>query len=231
MNRVMGAARLYATRPQDSLAVPWLVVLSSFAVNVAIWGFGNLRNTPGAGTGGLSALYIAVTIFLVQAVVQLFPFGMSLGLSRRTFYVGTALIALVQAVGYGVVLTALTAVENATGGWGVGLHFFAPYGLDRLNAAEQFLIFGSIMLACAFLGIAIGVVAKRWGATGLWALGIGALLLCGGAAVLITGLHSWTDLGNWLVARSALTLALVLAGTVALLSAGLSYTGLRRAVP
>jgi hypothetical protein len=231
MNRVLGAARLYATRPQGSLAVPWLVVLSSFAVNVAIWGFGHLRSTAGASTGGLSALYIAVTIFLVQAVVQLFPFAMSLGLSRHTFYAGTALVALVQAVGYGVVLTALTAIENATGGWGVGLHFFAPYGLDRLNVVQQFLIYGSILLACAFLGIAIGAVTKRWGAFGLWTLGIGALLVFGGAAVLVTGLHSWSDVGDWLVARSALTLALAFAGAVALLSAALSYTGLRRAVP
>jgi hypothetical protein len=231
MNRVLGAARLYATRPQGSLLIPWMVVLSAFAVNVAIWGFGDLADEPEASTGGLSALYIAMTIFFVQAVVQLFPFGMSLGLSRRTFIAGTALVALVQAVGYGVALTGLTAVEDATGGWGVGLNFFGPYGLNGLNVVQQFVVYGSLMLACQFLGMTIGAVAKRWGATGLWILGIAALLVFGGAAVLITGMHSWTDLGHWLAARSALTLTLVLAGAVAVLSGGLSYAGLRRAVP
>jgi hypothetical protein len=231
MNRVLGAARLYATRPQGSLAVPWAVVLSSFAVNVAIWGFGDLGDVASAGTAGLSALFIALAIFLVQAVIQLFPFGMSLGLSRHAFYAGTALIALVQAVGYGLVLTGLTAIEDATGGWGVGLHFFAPYGLNRLGAVQQFLIYGSIVLASAFLGIAIGVVAKRWGAMGVWSVGIAALLVFGGGAVLVTALHSWTDLGHWMDARSVLTVALGSAGVVAVLSAGLSYGGLRRAVP
>jgi hypothetical protein len=231
MNRALGAARLYTIRPLGSLAVPVVVVLSSFAVNLAIWGFGDLGDVPSAGTGGLAALYIALAIFLAQAVIQQFPFALALGLSRRAFYSGTALVALVQAVVYGVVLTALTAIENGTDGWGVGLHFWAPYGLDRQSVVVQFLVFGSMLAASAFLGIAIGAVAKRWSATGLWALVIGALLVLGGASVLVTALHSWTDLGDWLADRPVLVLAVGVSGIVALLSAGLSYTSLRRAVP
>lgn len=231
MNRTLGAARLYTIRPQASLTVPWAVALASFAVNVAIWGLGDLGKVSSAGTAGVSALYCALLIVFVQGVTQTFPFAMALGLSRRTFYAGTAVVALVQTVAYGAVLTALTAIENGTGGWGVGLHFWAPYGLDRQSVPEQFLIYASMLLATAFLGIAIGVAAKRWGATGLWTLGIAAVLVFGGAAVLVTGLHGWTDMWNWVLARSAVVVALAVAGVLAVLSAGLSYTGLRRAVP
>jgi hypothetical protein len=231
MNRTLGAARLYTIRPTGSLAIPILVLLSSFAVNVAIWGFGDLSNTPDASTGGVSALFFAMAIFLAQAVMQLFPFALQVGLSRHAFYAGTALVALVQAVVYSVLLTVLTAIEHGTGGWGVGLKFFAPYGLDRQNVVQQFVIYCSILLAVAFLGVAIGVIAKRWSAVGLWTLAIGALLVFGGAAVLVTGLHDWTSLWNWVVDRSPVVMALTCAGVVAVLSAGLSYTGLRRAVP
>jgi hypothetical protein len=231
MNRTLGAARLYTVRPQISLTIPWAVGLAAFAVNVSVWAVGHLGNDSSAGTGGVSAVFISLLIVYVQGVTQTFPFAMAVGLSRHTFYAGTAVVALVQTVAYSAILTALTAVENATGGWGVGLQFWAPYGLSRQSVPEQFLIYASILLGSAFLGIAIGVAAKRWGATGLWTLGIAALLLLGGAAVLITGLHDWSAVGHWIVARSALAMALSAAGVLTVVSAGLSYAGLRRAVP
>jgi hypothetical protein len=231
MSRVLGAARLYTVRPQGSLAVPWLVALSSFAINVAVWGFAGLGDEPDAGTGGLAALYISVAIVFSQAVTQLFPFALSLGLSRRAFYAGTALVAVVQAVAYGVLVTSLTAVENATDGWWVGLNFWGPYGLAAESVLQQVVVHGCVLIGMAFLGTAIGVVAKRWGAMGVWALAIGGLLVFGGASVLITALHSWTAVGHWIVDTPLLTLALLYAAVFGLVSAGLSYLGLRRAVP
>jgi hypothetical protein len=231
MSRVLGAARLYTIRPQASLAVPWLVGLSSFAINVAVWGFAGLRDEPSAGTGGLAALYISVVAVFTQAVTQMFPFALSMGLSRRTFYAGTALMATLQAVVYAVVLTVLIGVEGATGGWAVGLHFWGPYGLEQHPVGVQFAVHACGLIGAAFLGIAIGVVAKRWGPAGLWTLAIGALLVLGGAAVLVTALQGWTGLWDWIVDRSVLTIALLYAAVFGLVSAGLSYAGLRRAVP
>ena len=231
MNRVMGAVRLHTIRPLGGLAIPWLIVLASFGINLAIWAVGDLGDEPSAGTGGLAALYCALLIVFVQTVTQTFPFALTLGLSRRAFYTGTAAVAAAQTLVYSAMLCVLAAAERGTDGWGMGLDFWAPYGLDRQRVVQQFLIYASLMLASSFLGIAIGVAAKRWGATGLWTLAIGAIVVFGGAAVLITAVHGWTDLGDWLLDRSAVALALGLAGGVALLSAGLSYTGLRRAVP
>jgi hypothetical protein len=231
MNRILNAARLHVVHPMAILAVPWLVVLSSFAINEAIWGFGHLGSQPGGGTGGVLALYITVAIVFVQSVTQLFPFALGMGLSRRTFYAGTAVMVVAQAIGYAVVLVALTAIENTSGGWWVGLHFFAPLQLNEKSALTQFVVYGSVMLGMAFLGVAIGVISKRWGPTGLYALGVGVLLAFGGAAVVVTALGDWAPLGHWFADRQILTLALGYAAVVGLISAGLSYLGLRRAVP
>ena len=92
MNHTLQAARLHVIHPLVILAVPWLVVLSSFAINEVIWGVGGLGGQPG-GTGGVLALYVTVAIVFLQSVTQLFPFAMTLGVSRRTFYSGTALMA------------------------------------------------------------------------------------------------------------------------------------------
>ena len=47
-----------------------------------------------------------------------------LGVSRRTYYLGTALLVAALGDVYGPGLTVLQAVERATGGWGLSLHFF-----------------------------------------------------------------------------------------------------------
>ena len=63
----------------------------SFAINLAIWHLTPAGAQDGGFTGGVLALYITAMIVYVQAVTQLLPFAMGLSLSRRTFYLGTAL--------------------------------------------------------------------------------------------------------------------------------------------
>jgi len=100
MNRVLAAARMQLVHPLVTLGVPWMIVASSFAINLAIWGLGDVGDqAPGGGsTGGLASLYIAVLVIFIQAVTQMFPFALGLRLSRRDSYLGTALSARVRYV-------------------------------------------------------------------------------------------------------------------------------------
>ena len=109
----------------------------SFAINVAIWALTPAGEQDGGFTGGVLALYITVLVVYVQAVTQLLPFAMGVSLSRRTFFLGTALVAVVQSLVYGIALAVLVAIENATGGWGSGLNFWAPgpFEVDNFGAA------------------------------------------------------------------------------------------------
>ena len=232
MNRVLAAARLHTKNPLLTIGIPWGIVLLSFVINVAVWSLTDAGEQPGGGiTGGVVSLFITVLVVFVQSVTGLLPFAMGMSVSRRTFYLGTALAALVLSVAYGAVLAVLTAIEDATGGWGVRLNFWAPGKFDVDNWALQVVVSGAPMLAAAFLGVGIGVVMKRWGQLGIWGLVIGAIVVFGGLAVLVSWRGAWGDIGTWLVAQSMLTLAVTIPLLLALATAALSWAGLRRVVP
>jgi hypothetical protein len=232
MNRVLAAARLHLVRPMVILGVPWLVASISFAINWAVWALADLRDEPGAGfTGGVAALYITVMVVFVQAVTQLLPFAMGVSLSRRTFYLGTALVAVLSALGYGLAIAVLTAVGDATDGWGVGLDFWAPTPLQADGVGAQVLVSGAPMLAFIAAGVGMGVVQKRWGPAGVWGLIVGTTVVLGGGAVLVTWLQAWGPIGAWLTDQTLLTLAVGLPLALAVALAALSLAGIRRVVP
>lgn len=231
MNRVLAAARLNLAHPLVTLGMPWLIVSLSFAVNVAVWHLTPAGADDGGFTGGVLALYITAMIVYLQAVTQLLPFAMGLSLSRRTFYLGTALLAVVHSLAYGIAIAVLTSIEDATGGWGADLAFWAPGPLHVDNIALQVLVSGAPMLAFLFAGIGIGVVSKRWGPSGVWVLSIGGIVVLGGLVVLFSWLDTWPAIGTWLADQSVTTLAVGLPVALAVLVAALSYTGLRRVVP
>jgi hypothetical protein len=232
MNRVLAAARLQVVHPLVIFGVPWLVASTSFAINWAVWALADLRAQPDAGfTGGVLALYVTVSVVFVQAFTQVLPFAMGVSLSRRTYWLGVALVGVASAVGYGVALAVLDAIGQATDGWGVGLAFWAPTAMQADNFFLQILVSGAPMLAFVFVGVGIGVVFKRWGANGLWALSILSVLVLGGLVVLATGLQAWDEIGGWLGDRSLGTLAVALPVALAAVVAAASYGGIRRVVP
>jgi hypothetical protein len=208
-------------------------VTSSFVINLAIWGLADVAEQSGTTTytGGLASLYITVIVVFSQAMTQMFPLAMGLSLSRRTYYLGTAAAALLQSLGFGLGLTALDAVEDATNGWGVGLQFWAGGGLDVGNPLLQLVVFTVPMVAACWIGLGIGVVFKRWGAAGIYGLSIGVLLAAGVLAVLVTWRDAWSDLWAWLTDRSVESLTITLPLVLAVAVAGLTYLGLRRTVP
>jgi hypothetical protein len=232
VNRVLSAARLHLVHPLVVFGVPWMVGTISFVINWAIWALADVaEHDPNNFTGGVTALYITVCVVFVQALTQMLPFAMGISLSRRAFWLGTALVGVLSALGYGVGLAVLNAIGRATGGWGVDLNFWVPTPLLADNFVLQVLYSGGPMLALIFVGIAIGVVQKRWGTNGLWALVMLTVLVFGALAVLATGLSAWGDVWRWLTDRSALTLTLGIPAAVAAVVAAASFAGLRRVVP
>ncbi|TYP80634.1 hypothetical protein [Blastococcus xanthinilyticus] len=231
MHRVLQAARLHLIHPLVILGIPWLVVSISFAVNVVVWHLTPAGEDENSFSGGVLALYFTVLAVYVQAVTQLLPFAMGVSLSRRTFYLGTALVAVVQSLFYGVAIAVLVAIENATGGWGAGLDFWAPAVFEADNPFLQILSSGAPMLIFTFAGVGVGVVHKRWGQGGTWGLIIASLLFFGGLAILITWRDAWGSVGRWFVDQSAATLTIGLPALVALVIALITYPGIRRVVP
>jgi hypothetical protein len=233
MNRVLAAARLQLVHPMAILGVPWMVGALSFAINWAVWRIVDIRSLEGEDglTGGVLALYITVLIVFVQAVTQLMPFAMGISLSRRSYFLGTCLVGVGMALGFGAILAVLDAVESASGGWGVGLQFWTPPPVDVDGFLPQVAVSGAPMLALIAAGVGMGVVTKRWGPNGVWGLIIGGIVVLGGAAVLVTWMRAWTDLGRWLSDQSVTTLAVGLPLALATALGLLAFAGIRRVVP
>lgn len=230
MNRVINAARLNIVAPGFSLVLPWAIMASSLVINILIWAVTDVSEVPGAATGGLASLYIALMFVYIQAVASLLPFAMGLSLTRRTFFLGTALFAVVQALVYGIALYALLVIERATNGWGVNLSFFRGFwAVD--NPVSQILVLAVPMAVMAFLGIAVGVMYKRFGSVGMYLLTIGLILGVGTAAVLITWQERWIAIGEWFSNQSTTGLAAGWPLLLGVLFAVGGYLGIRRVVP
>ncbi|NEK58888.1 hypothetical protein GCU56_13540 [Geodermatophilus sabuli] len=231
MNRVVAAARLHLVHPLVMLGIPWLIVGLSFAINLAVWHLTPAGEEDSSFTGGLASLYITVMVVYVQAFTQLLSFAMGVSLSRRTFFLGTALVAVGQALGYGVAVAALAAIERATDGWGARLEFWMPLPGVTSNPVLQALIAASIMLAFMFTGIGMGIVYKRWGANGMWTLVLVAVVLLGAAGILVTWAQAWGDIGSWFADQSTYTLTIGLPLALVAVLAAASFTANRRTVP
>ena len=184
-------------------------------------------DTSGRYGGGLASVAAVFFALGVLSVARL-PFALALGVSRRTYYAGTALLAAAIAAGYGLIISALQAAERASGGWGVGMHMFrvpyilsGPWYLTWLTAA--------VALALLFVyGMWFGIVYRRWHLTGLLAFTAAQVTVLLLAAVLITWSRAWTGTGHFFTALSAPGLTGLFAALAAALLAG-GYVTIRRA--
>ncbi|MBA8823688.1 hypothetical protein FHX42_001017 [Saccharopolyspora lacisalsi] len=230
MNRILATARVQLAAWPSTLGMPWLVLGGAFLVNLMVFALINTSNED-AHTGGLVTFYVVVLVAYVVTMTQYFPMILGMSVTRRTFYLATCLMALVQSLGYGAVLTVLELVESATGGWGVSLPFFGVEFLQQSNVLLQLLAYAVPTLLVSSLGMFFGVTFKRWGVIGMYTLAIASLVVFGGLAVLVTWLRWWGAIGAWFADQSSLAL---LAGWPALLTlvlAAVNFLMLRRATP
>ena len=81
----------------------------------------NRRGPAGhaAYAGALAAIYVLLIVTGALGIARSLPFALALGVSRRSYYAGTALLAVALAAVYGLGLTVLQLIERATGGWGL----------------------------------------------------------------------------------------------------------------
>ena len=111
MSTWVKVARYNLVRPANYLVLPWILPLA-FALAAITAG----RRHEAAGYLLTFFIYFAVQGW--QTIDRSLPFGLALGVSRRSFYSGTALLGVALALVSGLVLTALQAIERATDGWG-----------------------------------------------------------------------------------------------------------------
>jgi hypothetical protein len=164
-------ARYQLINPNAFVIQPWLVLTLDLLIVVAIF-----TETPARSgthdTGALGGIYVVLIVAGALAISRQLPLALALGVSRRSYYAGTALLSIATAAVYGLALTVLQLIERATGGWGIDLHFFrVPY----LLSGPWYLPW-----LTSFVGLALMLA---WGLTGLLAA-LTVLLLAGGYATI-----------------------------------------------
>lgn len=232
LGRAMKVARIQTVNLPVQLGMPWLILGIAFAVNLVIFA---LVPDPPAGepkvTGAVMSIYIFMLIAHLQSMTQVFPFALGLSVTRRDFFTGTSLLIVAQSLVQGILLTILLAVERATGGWGMALHFFGVPFLVQDDWFLQVVAYTVPFLLVSFASIFAGTLYKRWGQLGMYVLSIGSLVLGGVAVVIITWQQAWGAVGRFFADTSALMLLAGYPLVLSVLLAAASYLVLRRATP
>jgi hypothetical protein len=230
-SRLAAVLRMNLVDARNRVGMPWVILAAIFAINVAVfWAVRAGTGSPEGGvTGALAALFFIVGSQYLVTMTQVMPFALSLGITRRHFYIGVLSLLAVETLLHSVLLTVLLEIEGATGGWGVGMQFFAVGFLSGQNVLLTVLCYWVPMFVVGAVFLLSGAVFRRWGQLGVWALGVGVGLVAGLAVVLVTLQQAWPAVGRFFTGAPV---PLLLAGyplLVGVLAAVGGYLVVRRA--
>lgn len=239
-SRILNVVKLHFANPWTTLWVPMLILAVIFLVNLAIWwlistGIDDAADRADATDGfqwSGASLYIFVYMMVVAIQAMNATFGFALGFSttRRDYYLGSSVFFVVLSLIWTVLLTALAAIEEATGGWGLGGRMFTATYFGDGAWWERGLVFLGMMLFFFFFGAAVATIYVRWKANGLYAFFVLMAVALVGSIALVTLTESWPAVGEWFSAnRAPGVVAWSLIPTV--LAAGAGYLLLQRATP
>lgn len=227
MTNYVNVVRYHLLQRFNFLILPWAILVFVFGVDMAILALTPAGHSSLRYVGGLASLFVIAFVLGLQTVARSLPFGLALGLSRRSYYLGTALLALGLAAVAGIVSTVGQAIERSTGGWGLHMAFFrVPYILDGPWYFTWLTSFVVLTLLFVY-GMWFGLVYRRWNLVGLAAFLAAQVTVLLIGAIAATWTHAWHDVGHFFTALSAAGLTGLLAALTAALLAG-GFSTMRR---
>jgi hypothetical protein len=217
MNTWVKVARYHLVRPAN-----YLVLAMAFPFTFAVGAVWVARGLGDDESRWLLSLLVVFPILGMQTIGRSLPFGLMLGASRRSFYSGTALLGMALALVFGLVLTTLQAIERATGGWGLSMHFFQVPHLLNGPWYATWLTLTVGLFALFVYGMWYGIVNHRWGPLGtLGFIAVQVLMVVAGARVLsFEHWHVWYRADGSSAGLTALSLTGVVAALAVLLLVG-----------
>ena len=224
MSTAIKVARYQMVQRFNSVTLPWVALALLFASQWAVIAMLGMRDVQ---LTGLVSIYAVFFIVGVSTVARSLPFGLALGLSRRSYYLGTVLLALALTSVDGLLLAALQEVERATGGWGFELFFFrVQYILDGPWYLTWLTSFVALTLAFVY-GMWWGLVYLRWRRMGRRVFLVTQILALLAVGLTADRFAAWPNIGRFFSDLTATGLTGVLAvAAVALLVGG--YATIRR---
>jgi hypothetical protein len=227
MSTYVNVARYHLIQRFNYRILPWAVLVFVFFIDLIILAIVPAGHSTHRYVGGLASVFVIAFILGIQSVAQALPFGLALGISRRTYYLGTVLLALGLAAIVGVIVSAGQAIERADDGWGIHMGFFrVPYLLNGPWYLTWLTSFVAITLLYVY-GMWFGLVYRRWSLIGLVAFLAAQVSVLVAAAVLATVSHGWHDIGRFFTRLGPGGLTGLSAALAVLLLAG-GFTTMRR---
>lgn len=236
LQRVVNVARLHLVNRNAILWLPLFIMSVIFTSSMLIWWIISV-NVARAGDDGVvvmgganSFIVIYMLVVAVQAVSLTFPFAQGYSVTRRDFYLGSALAFVALSLFYALLMSVLSVLESATDGWGVNGFMFGVDFLGITDFIGAFYVYFMALLFFFFVGAAVAAMYVRWKTWGIAGFFTGFGFLVIGLLVLATFTNSWGLVGNWFMTNGTIgvaTWSLLL--TVVAGVAG--YLILRRATP
>ncbi|EME58453.1 hypothetical protein [Amycolatopsis decaplanina] len=226
MNTLVKVVRYHLVDRLQYLVLPVGVTLFAFGVNLAI--FSLIPGKPADNySGGLFTLFVFMLVCGALSMTKSLPFGLALGLSRRSYYLGTVLLVAGLSAVYAVGIAVFQAIEDATGGWGLGLHYFrVPWLLDGPWYLTLLTAFVSLTLMFLY-GMWYGLIYRRASVVGVVLFAAAQVLVLLGVVLLLSWTDSWSKLGTFFSTLTVGGLTGVLAVLVAIAGAG-GFATMRR---
>jgi hypothetical protein len=228
MNTWLSVARYQLTNKLGLVTLPWAILTLDFVIVLVIF-----TAIPAAAhgqsryAGALASIYIILLIVGAAAIAQQLPFALALGVSRRSFFIGTALLTVAIAAVYGLGLTVLQLIERGTGGWGLNLHFFrVPYLLAGPWYLSWLTSFVGLTLMFAW-GMWFGIIYRRLSLVGLLSFIAAQALALTAVVLIIAAANAWASVGHFFTTLTVTGLTGLLAALTAALLAG-GYATVRR---
>ena len=213
--RVLAVTRLHLVNRLSAFGVPWMILGFIFIVNLAIWWiiFASVESAAARAdvqeglqySGATFYIFVYMMVFAIQSIAMTFPLALGFSVTRREFWLGTALTFVLLSVVYGAGMTVLAAIEMATNGWGFGGRMFTAlyFGGDEVNWVTRFLMYVATFLFFFFVGAVIATIYQRWRTNGMLVFFAALVLVIVGAAALVTLTESWPAVGAWFAATGA----------------------------
>jgi len=233
---ILAVTRLHFVNKTQVLYVPIVVLGIVFLLNLAIWYIIVAANPSSSGSnhlgysGAVSYIFVYSMVVAIQVILRSFPFSLGFGVTRRDFYLGTALSFVIVSVIFAILLTIMSSIEIATNGWGVGGRMFEPNYFSNSFWLARFVMYLLAFLFFLFVGSVGATIYMRWRATGITTFLVILAVALVGIVAIITLTHGWVAFGTWFATTGAFGVTLwTLIPTVV---AGIGgFLALRRTTP
>ncbi|WP_193597515.1 hypothetical protein [Microbacterium sp. YJN-G] len=228
MRRTLNVVRLQLINRATFIWVPLIVLAGATLVSVLIYALIPV-DTPKYGGGGQAPLWVFFAVGM-SAMTLTFPFSQAISITRREFFIGTMLAAVLGSAFMGVLFVIGGGIELLTDGYGInGWMFHLPW-VWAAGPFVAFVVYFTLALFFFVIGFTGATIYKRWGALTLTIIGVALGLILVGLLFLINRLELWAEVGTALNSLGALGLALWgLLGIAVLM--GVSFLTFRRTIP